>query len=250
MNITYDNVSLTTSPYIVEKIQHKGVTQRELFTYGLARQRGASILNAEYKAKSFKLNGFIVASSQADLDAKIDELAELLARRNKNLDIDHNGGTRRYVATVASVTMPSEHYHISYIPFEVLFIVPSGVGTDSTETVQTTAGITNLINTNTLSVVGSATPKMRTQLTLTAENGCTKLEFLCNGDKLTIDATFASGDVIIIDEANLKVTINGIEQPYTGIFPQFGLGANVYSLQFTGTSVEYTSSFSYLKTYL
>lgn len=250
MDIKFDNVSLMADPFNVTEVTTDSTAARDLFMYNLARQRGSSLVGAEYKAKVFKLIGSITGATQADLDDHIDEFTELISRKSKNLDIDHGSGTRRYVATVSKVEIPRQHHHITYIPFVVEFVAPSGIGIDIAETTATTAGIATLINTATLTALGSARPKMRLKLNITSATAITKLEFLCNGDKITLTNAIVAGDEIIIDENTLKVTLNGTEMAYTGIFPQFDIGANVYSIQFTGTSLVYTASLIYTKTYL
>ena len=237
-----------TKPFSVQGAPYESVQNRQLYMYGLARQRGASIVNSEYNAKTFTVNGLIYGDTSSDLDDHIDEFNELISRPSRNLDIVHGAGWRRYVATASKITFGARN--ITIIPYTVEFTVPSGIGSDIGTTDTTVSGIAVLSDTKTLPVLGSVQPKMRTTIDITAAVGLTKLEFLCNGDKLTLTTTIAAGDEIIIDENTLKVTKNGSEMPYTGIFPYFGVGANVYSIQFTGTSVTYTSTLSYLKTYL
>ena len=251
MNISFDNTSLTTAPYIVNAIDIEGISNRQLFTYGLARQRGSQLLNTEYKAKSFKLSGYITADTAGDLDDAIDTFKELITRESKNLDISYGSGTRRYVCTLASIPeLKREFYHITHIPFQIEFLAPTGTGTDTGETSETEAGINTLVNTDAIVVAGTVAPKMRTTFTFTAASALTKIEFLANGDKITVTTAIAAADIIIIDEASLKVTKNGVEIPYTGIFPAFTLGSNSHTTTLTGTSGTYTRKMDYTKTYL
>lgn len=250
MNISFDNVSLMNDPFIVDEITNDDVPNRQVFLSSLARQRGGNLLNTEYNPKAFKMSGHIVGATASDLDDHKDEFRELLSRAEKNLDISYGAGTRRYIATATKITMPGKYYHLTYIPFEVEFIVPSGIGTDITETTATTTGVATLIAQDTLSILGSVRPKVKTTLNITAASGITGVSFLCNGDKITLTNAVVAGDAIVIDENALKITLNGVNQPYIGIFPQFGLGANVYSIEFTGTSISYSRELTYIKSYI
>lgn len=250
MQITFDGISLMTTPYTVKNISNDSVENREVFVYGLARQRGAHLLNAEYKAKIFRVTGTITGADRATLEANVDEFKELMSRQEKNLDIEYAGGTRRYVATAQSINIDRDFYHNTFTPFEVDFLVPSGIGTDIASSNDTASAISTLDRIAQTTVLGTAQPKMKTTIDITAASGITQLDLLANGDKITLITGLVAGDQIIIDENTLKVTVNGVEQDYTGIFPRFLVGANVYQLLFTGTSITYNLTFSYIKTYL
>ena len=154
------------------------------------------------------------------------------------------------MVTASKINVEREYYHVTYVPFMIEFVVPDGVGYDITETTSSTAGITNLSNTGTLSILGSAPPKVKLTLTVTAVSGITSIDFLANGNKITLTTTVVINDVIIFDANTMKVTQNGVEKAYTGIFPEFGVGANAYQITANGTSITYTQAFAYTKTYI
>ena len=249
MNITLDSISLMTSPYRVKKMTVEDVENREISVMGLARQRGGLLLNAELKPKKFTLIGAITGTDQADLDDNIDTFKELITRRSKDLDMTYGSGTRRYIVTASKINIPREHYHIDYCPFEVEFIAPAGVGYDTTETTETQTGITDLTKNDAITIAGSAPPDVKLTLTFTAENAITSLDFLANGNKITLTAAFTSTDVVVFDAENMKVTLNGTEVAYTGIFPEFFIGSNDYLIEAHGTSCTYNYTLAYTKTY-
>lgn len=250
MQITFDSVSLVSSPYTIRRFTSDDVQNRQMFVYGLARQRGASLLNSELKEKTFKMEGTITGTSLANLEANVDTFKELVSRSNKNLDIEYAGGTRRFVATASKINIPRDFFNITFVPFEVEFLCSAGVGTDITTTSVAVTGITTLIRTTSVSVLGTISPPMKTTIDITAATAITKVELLVNGDKLTLTTSITAGMQIIFDEGVLKVTKDGAEVDYTGIFPKFDIGSNSYTLTFTGTSLTYNLTFTYTKNYL
>lgn len=250
MQITFDSVSLVSTPYTVKKITHENADSRVLNLQDLARQRGGILINAEYKPKIIRIEGNITGTSNADLEGNIDTFKELMSRQSKNLDISYDSGTRRFIATNRSVTIEREYFHLNYAPYSIEMLVPAGVGYNITSTTETTAGLTSKNLTDTLDILGTADPKMKITLTMTTVSSISSFYFLVNGYKITVTDTFSNGDVVVIDAATLKVTVNGTEYDYTGIFPVWGIGTNTYNLVITGTSITYTLTFEYTQTYL
>jgi phage-related protein len=250
MNITFDNVGLNNAPYSIKNIRHEQSSPREIYLQNLSRERGAVLVGYNYRPKEIVIVGRITGTDKVDLETKIDAFKEILSRDNKNLDIDYATGTRRYVAYADDVIINRDYFHINYAPFEVKFIVPSGVGKDITATVDTINGTTTATKTGTLHVDGSAFPNPTIKLTLTAVTAVTALSFLCNGDKITLTQTLLVNDVIIIDTENKKVTVNGVEKDYTGMFASFVVGDNAWQIDLTRTVCTYNIEISYFKKFL
>lgn len=248
--ILFDNASITSGSYRVSQIYDENSDSVQINMFDLARQRGSYLLNKEYKPKRISVEGTILGSNNSDLESNIDDLKELLSRQGKNLDITYSSGTRRFVATCTSFKVDRNYFHLTYAPYKAEFIIPAGVGYDTSETESTTNGITDLARISDISILGTVIPKMRITITVTAATAITGFELLANGDKMEITNNLTAGDIVIIDERFLKVTLNGVEIVYTGIFPMFIIGANIYNLTFSGTSIEYDLTFSYTKTYL
>lgn len=239
-----------TTPYRINKLTVEDVENREISVLGLARQRGGVLLNADIKPKRFTMLGAITGTDQANLDDNIDAFKELLTRRSKDLDMTYGSGTRRFIVTVSKINIPREHYNIDYCPFEVEFIAPAGVGYDIIETTESHAGITDLTQNDSLTIDGSAPPDVKLTVIVTNQHSITSLDFLANGNKITLASTMTAADVIVFDQQNMKVTRNGIERAFTGIFPEFFIGPNDFLIEAHGTSLTYTYTFSYTKTYV
>lgn len=251
MEITFDNVSLNTTPYRVTGLKHEHASPRETFLYDLARERGSILIDADYKSKEIVVAGRITGSSKADLETKIDAFKELVSRINKNLDIEYSTGTRRYRNAYANdLVIDRQFFHLSYAPYEVKFVIPSGVGEDTTATTDTENGITTGSKSDSIVIDGSAYPTPNVKLTFTAVSGGNQVSLTLGGDKVTFDGTLAVNDVLIFDIENKKVTLNGTEKDYTGLFPKFEIGTNNYQIDVNGTSRTYNLEISYKKKWL
>lgn len=250
MQISFDGVSLMSGAYKIEEWDIENVDNRDLVLYGLARHRGQNLLLTDYAAKKFKMAGSIIGSSQADLEQKIDELKELLQRTSRPLDYDYAGGTRRIIATTTRLSIPRRFYNVTFANFEAELIAPDGVAYATELTTIPLSAVSDLVKTGTFTILGSTSPDVALKLTLTAENAITELSLLVNGDKITLNEAFSVNDVIIFDQRTLKVTVNGVEKDYTGIFPEFQVGANAYQITAVGTSLTYDAELSYTKTYI
>lgn len=251
MDISFDNVALTSTPYALTALKHESSSPRETFLYQLARERGGIVVDANYRSKSLVIAGRITGSDASDLESKIDAFKELMSREKKNLDIDYAGGTRRYAGCYAvDVKIDRQYFHLNYCPFEVEFVAPSGVGEDTNATTHTTSGCTTGVKTGTESVGGSTFPTPTVKLTFTSATGVTTTSFSLNGDKITYSGAIAASDILIFDVENKKVTKNGAEVDYVGMFPAFIVGNNDWQVDTNGSARNYAIEFSYKKKYL
>ncbi len=250
MQIYFDNTSLMTAPYFVRTIDHDSLSPREVTTFNLARQRGGVLVNSEYKSKTIKMMGIITGNNSANLESNIDAFKELLGRQGKNLDIDYAGTVRRYEATTTKVDIPRESYHLTFAPFTVEFFVPSGIGKATVADTVSLNAISATPYVGVLSIGGTANTSPKITITITSASGVTKVDLLANGDKISISKSFSANDVLVIDCENMQVTVNGIIVDYVGIFPVFGVGANIYEVDITATSFIYSIVFNFYKMFV
>lgn len=250
MQITYDGTSLVSSPFTVRRLTHENADSRVLNLQELARQRGGVLLNAEYKPKIIRIEGTITGTSNTDLEGNIDEFKELIARQGKNLDISYENGTRRFIATNRAIRIERDYYHLNYAPYEIEMLIPMGIGYDITTTTASYAGVTDLTYTDSVTIGGTVDPKVIITVSVTAASGVTAMFFLANGFKITLTQAIAATDVIIFNGETMKVTVNGVEVDYTGMFPNWVVGLNAFYLETTGTSITYDLTLTYTKNYL
>lgn len=128
MSIIYNSTELENTTYNAEFVKHESTPERELNIIPYIKQTGGILVNQRFPYKTIPLRGYIVGSSQSDLDGKIDTLKKLFNTSEKNLDVSWAGGTRRYVATPRNFMCDRNHYNVSSVNFSVDFVIPSGVG--------------------------------------------------------------------------------------------------------------------------
>lgn len=250
MQILFDNTAINSGNYNVKTIKHEENSDRDAFSYSLARERGNILVNTNFKTKQITINGIITGADQATLETNIDTFRELVSREAKNLDITYSTGTRRYVATATDLQIDRDFYNLSYAPYTLTFLVPSGVGIDPNLTTVTDNGKTAASVTETPTITGTIAPMPLITLTFTAASSATAVSITLNGNVVTLTNAIAANDVVIFDMVNKKVTLNGVEKDYTGYFPSFIIGSNSIVIAVTRTSATYNFVMTYYPTYL
>lgn len=250
ITITFDSVNITSDPYFIRQFLHDSWGARRLERQSLSRDRGVAILDAQFGEKAFDMRGKIIQSSQSNLESQIDTLKELLSRQGKNLDVSYAGGTRRYVAYVEDLKIERDHYHIQHADFSCRFVIPSGVGYDPSIQNHSNDNNTGATESGSFTVAGSAPPKGVITISFDSASSCSKVEFTLNGVKMTIEQTFSTSDVLVIDTDRKKVTLNGVEKDFSGRFPDFIVGSNSYLASLTRTSAQFDIDIDWYNTYL
>src|SRR4051812_12167506 len=104
-NISFDSNSLQTANILTDTIGHEQIPNKIAQMFQLAHANQSAIPFVSYASKSIRVSGKVIGSSIADLDSKLDTFRGYFLGTDKNLDIDYNGPTRRYVATVNGITI-------------------------------------------------------------------------------------------------------------------------------------------------
>jgi hypothetical protein len=238
MAVSFDSTTLTNATYLPRFVKHETVADRTLQTLPLAREDGDVLIAERYGTKRILVQGTLTGSSQADLESKIETFTELFSRPEKNLDIDWNGGTLRYVATCTRHEFDRDHFHISIVPWSAEFVVVSGEGkATSTTTAASGASVSCLPGTTNFSLLGSKPP--RPTITLgdldASVVGFRGVEYknTNNGERLVITYPGSWGDdrTITIDCDGKTVQGNvfdGVTKDlnFAGVFPHFQIGTN------------------------
>lgn len=249
--ISFDSTSLNTGNYTVRRILHDTSTPRDLYMYELTREGGAELVNTEWKPKKIIVEGTIRGTTIEDLEANIDTFKQLVSGKEKNLDVQYETGTRRYVATAQIVQIERDYYHLNYAPYTIEFMIPSGDGKDiATSTYATSSIVANTLQDMTFTIYGTKNPKYQIELFFNSSTSVTSVSVNINGDTITVDEAISAGQILIIDAINKKVTLDGTEKRYTGLFPRLQLGTNNYRILMSSVSHSYDVTVIYTKTYL
>jgi len=239
MTITYDSVSILDANYITRIVGHESSPSRNINAIKLARRDGEYIINDSFNPKTITIEGILVGSTLANLDSRIDTLKELFSRKDKNLDIEFAGGTRRYVCRMTTCQIARDFYNIIHVPYKITFFIASGFGSDTSETtVLTDTGITAADTDQEVTFLGSHQPKPRHKITINTLGNADVVR-ITNEDtdeymEVDLDG-FSGSDYIEIDEEEQTVTKNGTTNlEFRGKFPSVVIGANNLNLTVYG----------------
>lgn len=255
-SISYNSLSLQSSTYRVEKIEHTEAPARQLNSASKARANGESFVSALYKARRILVKGHIIADSAAAFVTALDALQAKLNSTGANLDIGYGSGTRRYASAVCiRQALPKEAHHFLFAPFELEFYIPDGVGVATSGTTEQGTNVASAALVQALTLTGSADQLPVITVTFDSATDATilKIKNDTTGEELIIGpsaSSFAAADVVEVDCANMTVKINGVLQDYTGIFPRWLTGANTMRISVTSTAHQYDWSFVYTPRYL
>lgn len=259
--ITFDSNNLQTySPatdvgIITNAIEHTNLPAKDAGLYGLANTNKSVIPYVGYPSKVITISGAIKGSSSADLDSRIDSFKAYFIGKDKNLDIEYNGTTRRYCATVNSISVVRRQ-NAFFATFDIEFIctLPFGKNTSAT-TALNASGRTASGYTDGYTFLGSA-PFQLPVITITYSSVTDGAAFVTfgnngNGQGITItDQTWAAADVLEIDVANRTVKKNGVEIDFLGAFPEFPPGAQNFSYSDGFTARNFAITVSYYQMWL
>lgn len=230
---------------ITDNIDYASIPTKNLSIFPLAHSNASAIPFHNYPSKAITVTGTIVGSSESDLDSRLDSFRGFLRGTNKNLDINTNGSTRRYIATVNALTITvSENKKYATFQIEFICTIPFGVDTTPTTALNGT-GRTAAAYSDAYTFLGTAPsqlPIVTITLTAVSSTGSQQL-FWGNqdtGQSITLTrSNWAAGDVIVIDCGAKTVTVNGVVADFVGAFPEFVPGSRtmVYGDSFTSRTM-------------
>lgn len=254
--ITFASNNFQTANIITQSIDHASIPTKVATLYPLAHANKSALPYINYPKKLIKIAGIVVGTSIVDLDSRLDTFRSYQNLQNQNLDLEYNGGTRRYTATVDSMAI-SRDDGLSYANFEIEFActLPWGQDTSATTALNQSARTLNTYS-DSYTFLGTApfqAPVVTITLTAVSSTGSTTLIWGNgdNGQAITITrSNWTAGDVIVIDCANKTVTVNGIANNFTGAFPEFAPGARALQYTDSFTSRTMTELVTYTVRYL
>ncbi len=259
--VTFDSNSLqnyvraTRVGIFTNKIDHTNIPDKDVALFGLANANASVIPYVLFPSKKISLSGGIAGSSQADLDSRIDAFKAYFGGKDKNLDIEYNGSTRRYIATANSVSVERQQLSL-FATFTIEFVCsqPFGRNTSAT-TALNSSGRTLSGYTDPYTFVGSAPFQLPVfTITYSAVSGgaaYVQIGNNANGQSIMItDQTWVAADVLEIDCQNKTVKKNGAEIDFLGAFPEFAPGAQNFSYSDGFTTRTFTELVTYYPMYL
>ena len=223
--------SATKTGIITNAIQHTNIPDQVAELLAKADANGSYIPSLNYPSKKIQIAGAIAGSSQDDLDARIDTFKGYFIGKDKNLDIQYAGGTRRYIATVNSSSVDRDNVSL-YATFTIEFICSQPFGLDTaTTSLMNQTGYTSASYNVTPTIGGSAPSQLPIfTITVTALTGVGDYVQISNDLNnqaiLVYGLGITAGSVIEIDCVARTVKLNGVEVNYSGTFLDLAPGAS------------------------
>jgi hypothetical protein len=249
--IAYNGNSLQTSSIFIGSIDAESIPTKNVKAYALAHGNGSRIPYISYPSKTITVTGTIYGNSISALDAALDTFRSYFNGQDQNLDIGYASGTRRYIATVntLSITRPGG---LNFAKFSLEFLCTQPFGQNvSASTILNVSARTGASYTDLFTFTGTA-PYQRPIFTLTytavTATGVQPLMIGNNntGQQITISRVPAASDIIVIDTTQKTVIVNGVLFDFSGAFPEFppGPGSIGYSDGFTSRTFNYNVTYN------
>lgn len=254
-DIVFNDYSLQNTSIVTEQLVQDNMPKREFQSFAIPRDDGETFIGDYWRAKRIRLEGTIHKTTNSELESTIDDMKRYLGEPNKNLDIKIDGDIRRYLASLINgdnMFSRRKGYHVTFCPFEAVFVCLEPFGKDLNYDATTFFDKTDLSFTEVAANAGTVTAKPYWALDLTAASGVTAISFEneTTGQTITITRSFSAGEYLTIDAESKTVKVDGVAVDYDGIFPDFEVGSNRYTLTITGTSATWTLTTKHLPKYL
>lgn len=254
-DIEFDGFSLQSADVISEEIVIYSSPSRDLITYKVPRNDGGRLNGNYYRERRVKVTGVIKAASRVLLETAIDTFKRRMHTPEGNLDLKVNGEIRRIPATLQNsgeIFDDRKGYHINITPFKLEFLALDPFFHDIEYSAETSENITNLAFPITVENLGTIYARPVITIIFEAASAVTDFTFanLTNGKTMLVTHAFIAGDILVIDTEESTVTVNGVEVDYDGLFPTLEYGSNNCTLTTSATSVQYTSTVSFKRSYL
>lgn len=240
-SVKFDNTEILNTTYIPRYVKHESATDRILNILNLARENGDILISERYGIKRILLIGILTAATKSALETAIDSFKELFSHKEKNLDIEWEAGTRRYVATCGKHDFDRDHFNNLFVPWTAEFVVASGVGKEITETAILHNSAISLVADYDSSVVlaGSAKPKPKFTVKFNHADwpsyGAKGIALINRDTNEQIVFNYSAGLAnlaeLVFDCELRKVTYAGNEVSFYGVFPDFKIGTNLFRIR-------------------
>lgn len=100
------------------------IIKTRLVTFATAREHGRGFTSWNMDSRTVTLRGKLRASSASELQDLIIALKSAMLIPNSTLWYRMDNGTMVYTtATCNAIRIPREHYHVTFVPFEIVFEV-------------------------------------------------------------------------------------------------------------------------------
>ena len=253
-NITYNSYDLQDSAIVASEIGDGSGFRRKISPQSKIRRAGVVVTDDTFETKIIPVMGTIFGTSLSNLDSLIDDFNAAMAVKDKNLDIDYEGGTRRYVATPRNFNI-DRPIRGNWAKYRVDFLVTEYGKDTSSSSLLTSNNNTTSGGTHAITVDGSA-PEQYLTITIdlnTFTGAAINTVTVGNnetGQAVSISRAWTGTDTLVIDVENQRVKVEGVEVDYSGAFPEFVAGPETISYDDDFTARNYNINATYFKRWL
>lgn len=242
VSVSYDGFDLSSGEYRVADLNPMGSPAKDITMLQLARTDGSLKVFERYEASNIVVSGYIVSTDKENCDAAIDALKKQLRRESGSLEYDWGSGVRIRQCTCKELQIPRGREHISWVPYTIVFECESPFATDgNTETLVDNLAITSNVSQMPITVNGTYDAQPIVTVTFSALNPTdtdiqVTIANAANSQYLTVEETFTSSSVLVVNCAEYRAFLDGNFVRSTGQFPYFASGSGTLEYSDTATS--------------
>lgn len=245
------------STILTSNITYRHLSQKDIIMREDTIRDSFDIVDVRYSRKIITVTGWLISDSVANLRTLRDNFMNNLRPSEGDLTIDYGLSTLVYKATVQSIDVPEEFWHITQLPFTITFLCePFGKDALLSPAAWTTIGTG--ATTRGACITGTYKAKPTITITVVTETDMTifKWDNVTTGDWIQVEPSggFNNGDILVINCENetVQLTRTGTttDHDFTGVFPLFNPRINNITLTITATNCNVTVSYTYKPTYL
>lgn len=232
--IAFDGYGLQNANIITSEIDFDDTGSIELNSFKYPRENGGGVLSKFYRGREIKLKLTIKEATGTAFNTLLDNFKKSLRVTEGYLDILVNSEVRRIKATCTKIDFGRKHYNVTFTTAQVTFTALEpffySKASQSFQYLSKTGTFSEEFTNG-----GSTEALPAFYFIFGAGSAVTQLQITAFGRTLTIDNTFASGDILIVKADGKSITKNGTEIDYTGQFPELEPGSCPFTVTITGT---------------
>ena len=239
---SYSLQDLVTTGIITSNVKKYHAPERSLEFEPIARRPGSRILNDEYRNKTIRIDGYILANSPMDLRDKIDALhrnVSSVPEATFALSSDRVG-----TATLQRLDFSENPYNTDYVPFSMELLMTDPFFYDNQHSVEFTIASGEISHTEEITISGSYFASPSLTLQVDAGAGYTQTQridfaYVSTGETVVwsggvSEENISYGDSLQIDYNTQLILRNSSTQKSSGSFAEWEPGERNFTVTFSG----------------
>ncbi|HNX02184.1 MAG TPA: hypothetical protein PLE33_05780 [Candidatus Cloacimonas sp.] len=247
-NLKYNSYEFDSAEWnFIEKTGHDENTEKKNDITEVAGSDDSVVVNSNFTPKKIIVTGKLAFDTYEELQDAIDELKLNALAEGGKLIVPIGDAFRTFIVYPSSCTITRDDDYCGDCIYQISYIAsnpPFGLDSDSTGALiktnaHTSEGFGNDLFSQSILFAGTAKPKPKIRIEIATANAMTEIEIInaTTGQEIKIsDDTIVDGDVFVVDTENLRVSKNGDDIDFSGVFPDFVVGLNDVLINFYSPS--------------